>query len=142
MEEVAQRGLQIYDNILSEDAEESIMDIMLQGTVEAFYIGGTTDPVRRWLGDGHLMLSKRKPQAIQTSCERSGMPGHYLSWDSMHLIAVARNEIGSKEARVLETDLIRFSKTKWPSLCENIAIDSRGQCDGTNFMYILVRHGL
>ena len=67
------------------------------------------------------------------------MAGHFRQWFAMHLIAVATNQFGNDQARALETDLIKFSKKTWPCLCENIAEDARGQCDGLNFIYMVVR---
>ena len=79
------------------------------------------------------------PSVVAGTTREEPMPGHFRQWFAMHLIAVATNQFGNDQARALETDLIKFSKKTWPCLCENIAEDARGQCDGLNFIYMVVR---
>ena len=57
----------------------------------------------------------------------------------MFLLGVVENEAGKPAARQLETRLIRFSVEKWPVICDNKVDDARGQVDGINFMYMVVR---
>ena len=57
----------------------------------------------------------------------------------MYLIAVSENEAGQPAARQLEAELIRFAQEKWPETCANKAADARGQVDGINFMYMVVK---
>ena len=119
---------------------------MLTIEVDSFYIGGTMDPARRWLGD-HPMLPLPRPQpqgrpsVVAGTTREEPMPGHFRQWFAMHLIAVATNQFGNNQARALETELIRFSKKTWPCKCKNIAEDARGQCNGLNFIYMVVRDG-
>jgi hypothetical protein len=90
--------------------------------VDAFYIGATVDPVRRWQG---------------CSCTDRGdkaMSGHRRDgWSWMLLLAL------TTDARELEKRLIVEGKRKWPDLCANIASDSRGQCQGANWIYVCVK---
>ena len=128
-----------------ESAKGSIMSIARRGDVEMFYIGATVDPVKRWFGDDHPLLSERLQQPGRVNHKRlrsnrdTPMEGHCSRWFAMHLIAVATNAIGSNPARVVETELISFSQRLWPQQCANIVADSRGQIDGINYIYMCER---
>ena len=82
-----------------------------------FYIGGTVNPLRRWLGDP----GPSRP-----------MPGHCKQCGNMHLLAICDGSVGGR----LETHLIQYAKDRFPELCLNIAMDSRGLTDGLNWIYI------
>ena len=78
-----------------------------------FYVGGTVNVRRRWLGDGTM-----KP--------------HSDSYDSMCILAIAAGKFGGQ----LETQLIRYALDRFPQNCLNKAKDSRGLSDGNNFIYL------
>ena len=149
MEEVRDLNLQIFASFpCDEDAEAAIRSTISKIEVDSFYIGATMDPVRRWLGDHPMLpLPRPQPQAAQAShrqlesTREEPMQGHFRQWFAMHLIAVATNQFGNNQARVLESDLIKFPKKTWPCLCKNIAEDARGQCNGLNFIYMVVKDG-
>ena len=108
------------------DAKDSIRSLTMRLCVTRFYIGATIDPIRRWLGG--------------TSDDReSDMAGHCQEYQSMYLLAVSENKAGQPVARQLEAELIRFAQENWPEICANKAADARGQVDGINFMYMVVK---
>ena len=127
--------LPIY-NRLSPDPESCISS-PLDSHIEYFYIGATVDPLRRWFGEG--CNSTTASTGRSNSRGDSPMPGHSTLWNAMFLVGIASNEGGRNAARSLETDLIKFAKTNWPESCTNRAVDARGQCSGTNFIYMVVR---
>ena len=87
--------------------------------VDALYVGGTSDVVRRWLGD-------------------LGMRGHSETYTYMHVLHVAH---GAQAASV-ETHLIRWAAQAYPALCQNRAMDSRGLSRySVNLIYLVVRIG-
>ncbi len=86
-----------------------------------FYIGGTVNPLRRWFGDPPTYPGPSRP-----------MPGHCEQYSNMHLLAICDDSVGGR----LETHLIRYAKDRFPELCLNIAMDSRGLTDGLNWIYI------
>ena len=94
--------------------------------VSRFYIGATIDPIRRWLGG-------------TSDGRESDMPGHCQEYHGMYLLAVSENKGGRPVARQLEAELIRFAQENWPEICANKAADARGQVDGLNFMYMVVK---
>jgi hypothetical protein len=116
----------IHSHFHETDPADSISFINLNRCVIRFYIGATIDPIRRWLGG-------------TSDTRETDMPGHCQRYHSMYLLAVAENEAGKPAARQLETRLIRFSREKWPDICDNKADDARGQVNGINFMYMVVR---
>ena len=99
---------------------------MMRLRVTRFYIGATIDPIRRWLGG-------------TSDVRESDMQGHCQEYHSMYLLAVSENEVGQPVARQLEAELIRFAQENWPEICANKAADARGQVDGLNFMYMVVK---
>ena len=128
IEETKRMDLPIYNRLSSDP--ESCISSLLDSRIEYFYIGATVDPLRRWLGEGC--------NSTMSSTGRS-MPGHSTQWNAMFLIGISSNEGGRNAARALETELIKFAKTRWPESCTNRAVDARGQCSGTNFIYMVVR---
>ena len=115
----------IHSHFHEANPEDSIRSIMINFDVPRFYIGATIDPIRRWLGG--------------TSDTRAfDMPGHCQEYHRMYLIAVSENEAGQPAARQLEAALILFAMEKWPEKCANKVADARGQCDGINFIYMVV----
>jgi hypothetical protein len=107
------------------DPKDSISSLM-RIWVSRFYIGATIDPIRRWLGG-------------TSDGRESDMPGHCQEYHSMYLLAVSENKGGRPVARQLEAELIRFAQENWPEICANKAADARGQVDGLNFMYMVVK---
>jgi len=131
IEEAKRLNLPIY-NRLAPDPKGCITHL-LDHSIEYFYIGATVDPLRRWLGESYNSIGRSSTRGD------SPMPGHTTLWTAMFLIGLSSNEVGGNAARVLETELIKFAKARWPELCTNRAVDARGQCSGTNFMYVVVR---
>ena len=86
-----------------------------------FYIGGTVNPLRRWFGDPPTYTGPSRP-----------MPGHCERYANMHLLAICDGSVGGR----LETHLIKYAKDRFPELCLNMAMDSRGLTDGLNWIYI------
>ena len=109
----------------------AIEALMSRGDVDAFYIGATVNPRRRWLLGG-----------CQSDERQWSQSGHCHRWKGMWLIDVAENTIGNHAGRVLETSLIKFARANWPATCKNKAEDARGQCNGVNFMYMVWDDGL
>ena len=91
------------------------------GDSGGFYIGGTVNPLRRWLGDP----GPSRP-----------MPGHCKQYGNMHLLAICDGSVGGR----LETHLIEYAKNRFSELCKNIAVDSRGLTDALNWIYICTLH--
>ena len=116
----------IYSHFHEADPADSTSSINMRNGVIRFYVGATIDPIRRWLGG-------------TSDTRETDMPGHCQHYHSMFLLGVAENEAGKPAARELETRLIRFSQEKWPDICDNKADDARGQVNGINFMYMVVR---
>ena len=81
-----------------------------------FYVGGTVNVQRRWLGDGNM-----KP--------------HSDAYDSMCILAIAAGKFGGQ----LETQLIRYALEQFSQTCLNKAPDSRGLTDGNNFIYMCLQ---
>ena len=83
------------------------------------YVGGTVDPVRRWLG-----------------CHDTGMRGHQQRWSGMVLVAARSGRAGPE----VEAALIREAiAVHGRSRVANIAIDARGlvsQRSAVNYLYI------
>ena len=131
IEEAKRLDLPIY-NRFAPDPKGCITHL-LDHSIEYFYIGATVDPLRRWLGESYNSTGRSSTRGD------SPMPGHTTMWSGMFLIGLSSNEGGRNAARVLETELIKFAKARWPELCTNRAVDARGQCSGTNFMYMVVR---
>ena len=115
----------IHSHFHEADPKDSISSLM-RIWVSRFYIGATIDPIRRWLGG-------------RSDGRESNMPGHCQEYHSMHLLAVSENKFGRPVARQLEAELIRFAQENWPEICANKAADARGQVDGLNFMYMVVK---
>ena len=115
----------IHSHFHEADPKDSISSLM-RIWVSRFYIGATIDPVRRWLGG-------------TSDGRESDMPGHCQEYHSMYLLAVSENKGGRPVARQLEAELIRFAQENWPEICANKAADARGQVDGLNFMYMVVK---
>ena len=115
----------IHSHFHEADPKDSISSLM-RIWVSRFYIGATIDPIRRWLGG-------------TSDGRESDMPGHCQEYHSMYLLVVSENKGGRPVARQLETELIRFAKENWPEICANKAADARGQVDGLNFMYMVVK---
>jgi hypothetical protein len=115
----------ILSHFYEADPADSISSINMHFCVNRFYIGATIDPIRRWLGG-------------TSDTRETDMPGHCQRYHRMWLIGVAENEAGKPAARHLETRLSRFSREKWPDICDNKADDARGQVNGINFMYMVV----
>jgi hypothetical protein len=117
---VAERLPFKFDFMSEQNCSRSLSQAIVD--VDAFYIGATVDPVRRWQG---------------CSCTDRGdkaMSGHRRDgWSWMLLLAL------TTDARELEKRLIVEGKRKWPDLCANIASDSRGQCQGANWIYVCVK---
>ena len=116
----------IHSHFHEADPKDSISSLM-RIWVSRFYIGATIDPIRRWLGG-------------TSDGRESDMPGHCQEYHSMYLLAVSENKGGRPVARQLEAELIRFAQENWPEICANKAADARGQVDGLNFMYMVVKH--
>ena len=151
IEEIAMFNLPIH-GFLSECPKDSIMSLVRGlSCMEYFYIGATVDPLRRWLGDNCGSVAPLDPLRRWLGCNGGGasrpqatareraMPGHCLRWTAMYLIGIASNGVGSNVARALETELIQFAMTRWPSSCTNVSPDARGQRSGINFMYMVTR---
>ena len=115
----------IHSHFHEADPKDSISSLM-RIWVSRFYIGATIDPIRRWLGG-------------TSDGRESDMPGHCQEYHSMYLLAVSENKGGRPVARQLEAELIRFAQENWPQICANKAADARGQVDGLNFMYMVVK---
>ena len=115
----------IHSHFHEADPKDSISSLM-RIWVSRFYIGATIDPIRRWLGG-------------TSDGRESDMPGHCQEYHSMYLLAVSENKGGRPVARQLEAELIRFAQENWPEICANKAADARGQVDGLNFMYMVVK---
>jgi len=115
----------IHSHFHEADPKDSISSLM-RIWVSRFYIGATIDPIRRWLGG-------------TSDGRESDMPGHCQEYHSMYLLAVSENKGGRPVARQLEAELIRFAQENWPEICANKAADARGQVDGINFMYMVVK---
>ena len=124
--EILRFKLPIHSHFHETDPKDSISSLTMRTCVTRFYIGATIDPIRRWLGG-------------PSDDRESDMPGHCLEYQSMYLLAVSENEPGKPAARQLETELIRFAKKNWLEICANKAADARGQVDGLNFMYMVVK---
>ena len=116
----------ILSHFYEADPADSISSINMKFCVDRFYIGATIDPIRRWLGG-------------TSDGRESDMPGHCQEYHSMYLLAVSENKGGRPVARQLEAELIRFAQENWPEICANKAADARGQVDGLNFMYMVVK---
>ena len=82
-------------------------------TSQNFYVGGTVNVRRRWLGD-------------------LAMQGHCESYSSMCIIGVAIGRLGGR----IEAALIDYAKNMFPLACENRCRDSRGLTAGINFIYM------
>ena len=83
----------------------------------AFYIGGTMNPRRRWLG----------------STMNPGMPAHCDTYDHMVILAIANGQFAGK----IEAALIDYSMNLFGENCLNTARDSRGLSrDSINFIYM------
>ena len=109
-----------FDFMMDTNCSRSLSQAVLE--VDAFYIGATVDPVRRWLG------------CSWTDRGDKAMSGHGRDgWSWMLLPAL------TTDARELEKRLIVEGKRKWPDLCANIASDGRGQCQGANWIYVCVK---
>ena len=78
-----------------------------------FYIGGTVNVRRRWLGDTDL-------------------PGHCEKYSHMCILGVAIGRLGGR----IETALIEYGKNHFPLACRNVCRDSRGLTAGINFIYL------
>ena len=115
----------IHSHFHEADPKDSISSLM-RIWVSRFYIGAAIDPIRRWLGG-------------TSDGRESDMPGHCQEYHSMYLLAVSENKGGRPVARQLEAELIRFAQENWPEICANKAADARGQVDGLNFMYMVVK---
>lgn len=79
-----------------------------------FYVGATTNPLRRWCGAGD-------------------MPGHSRRFARMVLLAFANFDVTYE----LETYLISIALDAYPRRCVNKARDARGQTAAPNFIYIV-----
>ena len=111
-----------FDFMYEQNCSRSLSQAIATLEVDAFYIGATVDPVRRWLG------------CSWTDRGDKAMDGHGRDgWSWMWLLAL------TTEARELEKRLIVEGKRKWPDLCASIASDSRGQCQGANWIYVCVK---
>ena len=111
-----------FDFMYEQNCSRSLSQAIAVLEVDAFYIGATVNPVRRWLG------------CSWTDRGDKAMSGHGRDgWAWMLLLAL------TTDARELEKRLIVEGKRKWPDLCANIASDSRGQCQGANWIYVCVK---
>ena len=127
VDEAASLHLPIWTCRSSGCPKDAIEALMSRWDIDAFYIGATVSPVRRWLVGGGASDERQSSQS-----------GHCHRWTGMWLIGSAANTIGRPEGRVLEAELIKFAKERWPARCKNVAEDARGQCKGINFMYMVV----
>ena len=109
-------GRESFEATVEVVARESVLED------NSFYVGATQDPLRRWKGD---------PWA-----ERA-MEGHQQrGYDHMHVIALKR----TWEARRLEKRLIIHARGIFGKhRCANKSEDARGQAEGDNFIYVVVR---
>ena len=92
----------------------AMLDLIESYGSSEFYVGATTNPFRRWRGDGD-------------------MPGHSRRVARMVLLAFANFDVTYK----LETYLITMALDAYPRRCVNKAPDARGQTAAPNFIYIV-----
>ena len=118
---VEARGLPVVFQYVSDQAlENAIYDIA--PVADAFYIGATTDPRRRWIGGDSM---------------RGYMQGHSKVWDKLHVFHLSHSE----SSRCQETRLIEHCLGQYPGRCTNLAVDARGQVKGMpNFLYVALRY--
>ena len=123
-EECMDRPIHLWDVELNGGSDTSSLEARVctiaQGS-GGFYIGGTVNPLRRWFGDPPTYTGPSRP-----------MPGHCERYANMHLLAICDGSVGGR----LETHLIKYAKDRFPELCLNMAMDSRGLTDGLNWIYI------
>ena len=104
-----------------ENVECLMLQILSQGDIFSFYVGVTTDPVRRWLGG-------------PGPTSRAWMHGHRQKYGRMDILAVR----GPGFAASLERFLITSARNYYSSVCANKALDSRGcvRCE-INYLYLV-----
>ena len=104
-----------------ENVERLMLQILSQADIFSFYVGVTTDPVRRWLGG-------RGPTS------RAWMHGHRQKYGRMDILAIR----GPGFAASLEKFLITSARNYYSSVCANKALDSRGcvRCE-INYLYLV-----
>ena len=98
---------------IGSDSIEPAQSLVASRASGQFYVGGTINVARRWLGD-------------------ADMRGHCESYSSMVIVGVAMGRLGGR----IEAALIDHAKNMFPLLCNNICRDSRGLTDGINFIYM------
>ena len=104
-----------------ENVECLMLQILSQADIFSFYVGVTTDPVRRWLGG-------------PGPTSRAWMHGHRQKYGRMDILAVR----GPGFAASLERFLITSARNYYSSVCANKALDSRGcvRCE-INYLYLV-----
>jgi hypothetical protein len=118
--EAAGLPITFHHNTTMDDVEACVDD--LASNAHGFYIGGTEDPVRRWLGDAGDGYSRP-------------MVGHHATYSALHVVALE----GDGGAGEVEARLIKRMKERYKPKCRNKALDSRGLSkSGFGFIYVCV----
>ncbi len=123
-EECMDRPIHLWDVELNDGSDTSSLQARVCTIAHGsggFYIGGTVNPLRRWFGAPPTYTGPSRP-----------MPGHCERYDNMHLLAICDGSVGGR----LETHLIKYAKDRFPAICLNKAMDSRGLTDDLNWIYI------
>ena len=115
--------------ILSPGDDLAPLETRLTTTAEVpFYVGGTVNVLRRWLGDHGwtaTLAGRQEPG-------KRLMQGHVDSYSSMRVIGI----VEGKHSKTVETHLIKYALDQFPATCLNKAPDSRGLTDDINFIYV------
>ena len=122
-----------YCSQLSFSAAEhpaAVLHSILDQGCGSFYVGATTDPIRRWLGDtGMRMLGLGSGDG-----DGRMLRGHFETRTCMKVVGL----FNGATARHQEASLIAYGKEIWHEGCRNVVCDARGISAHTPaFIYIV-----